>query len=428
MKRILYFGLAAVAVLTVAVSCCSKQNKLSKQEIAEGWQLLFDGKTLDGWRDYNGEALTGPWTVENGTIMAEGKGEDASGYIVTDKEFKNFDLRWEWKISRGGNSGMLYHVVENPKFSVPYTTGPEYQLIDDDNYAEVNDYELEPWQRCGVDYAMYVPDFDSRKLNPAGEWNSSRIVFDNGHVTYYLNGQVTVEFDAWSADWQNRKNSGKWAEHPEYGLSRTGHLCLQDHGFPAWFRNIKIKELPDKPVEKDLFNGKDLTGWDLYGTDPWYVDQDGSLVCESGPDNEYGYLATTDYYDDFDLSLEFKQEANGNSGVFIRSFVQMPGQIVNGWQVEVAPKGHDTAGVYESYGRGWLYQIPDDKEDILKEGEWNAMRIRLEGDHLQSWLNGEPMTDIHDAKIGAGHGRIALQIHDGGGIKVRWRNIHIKTL
>ena len=106
----------------------------------------------------------------------------------------------------------------------------------------------------------------------------------------------------------------------------------------------------------------------------------------------------------------------------------MPGQIVNGWQVEVAPKGHDTAGVYESYGRGWLYQIPDDKEDILKEGEWNAMRIRLEGDHLQSWLNGEPMTDIHDAKIGAGHGRIALQIHDGGGIKVRWRNIHIKTL
>ena len=84
MKRILYFGLAAVAALTVAVSCCSKQNKLSKQEIAEGWQLLFDGKTLDGWRDYNGEALTGPWTVENGTIMAEGKGEDASGYIVTD--------------------------------------------------------------------------------------------------------------------------------------------------------------------------------------------------------------------------------------------------------------------------------------------------------------------------------------------------------
>ena len=183
MKRILYFRLAAVAVLTVAVSCCSKQNKLSKQEIAEGWQLLFDGKTLDGWRDYNGEALTGPWTVENGTIMAEGKGEDASGYIVTDKEFKNFDLRWEWKISRGGNSGMLYHVVENPKFSVPYTTGPEYQLIDDDNYAEVNDYELEPWQRCAVDYAMYVPDFDSRKLNPAGYWNSSRIVFDNGHVT-----------------------------------------------------------------------------------------------------------------------------------------------------------------------------------------------------------------------------------------------------
>ncbi len=104
------------------------------------------------------------------------------------------------------------------------------------------------------------------------------------------------------------------------------------------------------------------------------------------------------------------------------------GVKVNGWQVEVAPPNCDTGGVYESYGRGWLYQIPDEKEGVLKYGDWNTMRIRLEGDHLQSWLNGEPMTDLTDAKIGKGHGRICLQIHDGGGIKVRWRNIHIKTL
>ena len=134
-----------------------------------------------------------------------------------------------------------------------------------------------------------------------------------------------------------------------------------------------------------------------------------------------------DYYDDFDLTLEFKQEANGNSGVFFRSFVQQPA-IVNGWQVEVAPKGHDTAGIYESYGRGWLVQIPDEKENILKEGEWNTLRILAEGDRVQTWLNGEPMVDITDEKVGAGRGRIALQIHDGGGIKVRWRNLHLKTL
>lgn len=421
------FAICLLAFPAVAfTSCCDKVNKLSSAEINDGWQLLFNGENLDGWRDYNGETLTGPWEVQDGTIFAEGKGDDGNGYIVTDKEYANFHLKWQWKISKGGNSGMLYHVVERPDFKVPYVTGPEYQLIDDDNFAEFNDgYQLEEWQRCGVDYAMYVPDFETRDLNPAGEWNHSEIIFDNGHVTYILNGKVTVEFDAWTPDWHARKNSGKWNNAPEYGMSPKGVICLQDHGYPAWFRDIKIKELPSKPVEKDLFNGKDLSGWINYGTELWYV-QDGELVCESGPDKQYGYFATEDYYDDFDLSLEFKQEANGNSGVFIRSTVK--GTTVHGWQVEVAPKGQDTGGVYESYGRGWLYQIPDEKEEILKEGEWNTMRIRLEGDRLQSWLNGTLMTDITDAKIGKGHGRIALQIHDGGGIKVRWRNIHVKTL
>jgi len=426
MKRTILLILTLTACVLVA--CSPKQNTLTAQEKAEGWELLFDGETLNGWRDYNGTELTGPWTVQDGTIYAEGQGSDANGYIVTDKEYKNFVLQWDWKISRGGNSGMLYHVVENPKFAVPYVTGPEYQLIDDENYEEVNGEALQDWQRCAVDYAMYVPDFEKRKLNPAGQWNTSKIEFDNGHVTYWLNGEKTVEFDAWTDDWYARKNSGKWENAPEYGLSHTGHICLQDHGFPAWFRNIKIKELPNKTEEKDLLNGKDITGWTVYGTDPWYVDENGELICESGPDNQYGYFATNEYYDDFDLSLEFKQEANGNSGVFIRSFVQMPGQIVNGWQVEVAPKGCDTGGVYESYGRGWLYQIPEEKENILKEGEWNTMRILLQGDHIQTWLNGEPMTDLTDERIGKGHGRIALQIHDGGGIKVRWRNMHIKTL
>ena len=135
-----------------------------------------------------------------------------------------------------------------------------------------------------------------------------------------------------------------------------------------------------------------------------------------------------EYYDDFDLSVEFKQEADGNSGVFIRSFVEEKDVKVNGWQVEVAPKGFDTGGIYESYGRGWLIQIPDEKENILKQGEWNTMRIRVQGDNVQTWLNGEEMVNIRDEKIGAGQGRIALQIHDGGGIKVLWRNLHLQTL
>ena len=235
-----------------------------------------------------------------------------------------------------------------------------------------------------------------------------------------------MEFEAWSDDWFARKESGKWVNAPEYGLARKGVISLQDHGSAAWFRNIKIRELPRKKQEVSLFNGSDLTGWEIYGTEKWYV-ENGELVCESGPDKQYGYLATRAYYDDFDLTLEFKQEADGNSGVFIRSFIE-PEVTINGWQVEVAPKGNDTGGIYESYGRGWLAQIPDEKEQFLKEGEWNSLRILVKGDNVKTFLNGEEMADLTDEKIGAAQGRIALQIHDGGGIKVRWRNLELKTL
>ncbi|RLD20342.1 MAG: DUF1080 domain-containing protein [Bacteroidetes bacterium] len=176
---------------------------------------------------------------------------------------------------------------------------------------------------------------------------------------------------------------------------------------------------------KSIFNGKNLDGWQAHGTEKWYVEK-GELICESGPDKAYGYLSTTSSYQDFELTLEFKQEANGNSGVFIRSGID--GVKISGWQVEVAPKGLHTGGVYESYGRGWLIKPEAEKEEALKEGKWNKLKIRVVGDQLTSWLNGTEMVDISDAKIGQGKGFIALQIHDGGGIRVRWKNIKIKEL
>jgi hypothetical protein len=178
-------------------------------------------------------------------------------------------------------------------------------------------------------------------------------------------------------------------------------------------------------TEKSLFNGKNLDGWIIHGTEKWYV-QDGLLICESGPEKAYGYLSTEKNYDDFELTVEFQQEANGNSGVFFRSTFE--GTKVSGWQVEVAPPNHDTGGIYESYGRGWLVQIDDGKENILKMGEWNKMKIRAVGSHVTTWLNGVQMVDLNDEKIGQGKGAIALQIHDGGGIKVKWRNLKVKEL
>lgn len=424
-RTILGTGIAAVCLN----SCTAPHNTLTPEEKADGWALLFDGESLDQWKDYNGDSLTIPWRAVDGCIRSVGGGSDRMGYIVTKKQYENFILDWSWKLSAGGNSGMLYHVVGNPYFDVPYVTGPEYQLIDNDGWERLHaPQKLEPWQRLGVDYAMHLPDPDSLFVNPQGEWNQSRIVYDNGHVEHWLNGHKILEFEAYTDDWFARKNSGKWAHAPEYGLASRGVVCLQDHGDPASFRDLKIKELPRKAGNTvDLFNGRDLQGWEICGTEKWYVDKAGNLVCESGPDKEYGYLATRGYYDDFDLTLEFRQLSNGNSGVFFRSFIEPPVKV-HGWQCEVAPKNNDTAGIYESYGRGWLYQIPDSKESVLKEGAWNTMRIKVVGDRVQTWLNGEAMTDLTDAAIGAAQGRIALQIHDGGGIKVLWRNLRLQKL
>lgn len=179
------------------------------------------------------------------------------------------------------------------------------------------------------------------------------------------------------------------------------------------------------PNTIELFNGKNLDGWTNNGEELWYV-ENGELICESGPKAQYGYLTTNDYYGDFELTLDFKQEANGNSGVFIRSTVE--GTKVSGWQVEVAPPGSNTGGIYESYGRGWLIQPEPEKDSALKMGEWNTMKILVVGDEVTSWLNGTEMVHLKDEKIGAGKGSIALQIHDGGGIKVRWKNIKLKKL
>lgn len=174
-----------------------------------------------------------------------------------------------------------------------------------------------------------------------------------------------------------------------------------------------------------IFNGKDLSGWKNNGTEKWYVDNK-QLVCESGPDKQYGYLSTDKPYKNFELVLSFKQEANGNSGVFIRSSIE--GTKISGWQVEVAPENLHTGGIYESYGRGWLIKPKAEDEKWLKMGKWNTMRILVNGDEITSWLNGHQMVYLKDEKIGKGEGFIALQIHDGGGIKVRWKNIKIKEL
>jgi hypothetical protein len=180
-----------------------------------------------------------------------------------------------------------------------------------------------------------------------------------------------------------------------------------------------------KAQNNEIFNGKNLRGWKIHGSEKWYV-QKGQLVCESGPEGKYGYLSTEKLYNDFILSLEFKQESDGNSGVFFRSTIE--GIKISGWQVEVAPPKKNTGGIYESYGRGWLIKPNPSKDRVLKMGKWNQMKIMVMGSLVTTWLNGIKMVELEDKKIGKGKGSIALQIHNGGGIKVRWKNIRIEEL
>lgn len=167
MKQKISLWLVIIITGLFFTGCKQGQNKLTDQETAEGWTLLFDGNTLNGWRDFKGDSvIKAPWKAEKGTLTSLGLGCDSTGYIVTQKEYENFIVNFDWKISDGGNSGFLYHVVERPEFKVPYVTGPEYQLIDDEGFPS----HIEEWQKAAADYAMYVCDTAKKVLNKAGEW------------------------------------------------------------------------------------------------------------------------------------------------------------------------------------------------------------------------------------------------------------------
>ncbi len=203
------------------------------------WKFLFNGKSLDGWRSFNGKELPAGWVIEEGTLKSLGQGGDIGGDIVYGSEaFGDFELYLEWKISEAGNSGIFYHVVEGEKYSSAYYTAPEYQLIDQVGFPE----KLEAWQSIGGDYGMYNPNFEDA-LKKVGEWNTSRIVFTKEKVSYWLNGKKTVEFVPWSEDWNLKKNEGKWKDYPDYGKAESGLIGLQDHGSFIWFKNIKIRKL-----------------------------------------------------------------------------------------------------------------------------------------------------------------------------------------
>ncbi len=378
---------APALVVVVGWACAGEQppNTLSADEAEAGWQLLFDGTSTEGWRGYNMEGFPADgWEVRGGNLVTLAQEDGGAVDLVTEERFESFELSIEFKLTPAGNSGILYRAVEREEEPI-WANAPEYQVLDDSAQIAMDNFDPST-HSTGENYDLHASP--ERPSNAIGEWNHARIVVNGNHVEHWLNGVMMVEYEIESPEWEALVAESKFAEYPDYGRAKRGHIGLQGYGSSVWYRNIKVRRIP-----QPLFNGRNLDGWRIHGTEHWYA-EDGELVCESGPDAEYGYLATEKTYRDFDLTLEFKQEADGNSGVFFRSSLE--GTRITGWQAEVAPPGNFTGGIYESYGRGWLIQPSEEKDRALRMGEWNVMRVRVVGDHVTTWLNGEEMIDLRD--------------------------------
>ena len=205
------------------------------------WTSLFDGKTIKGWHSYHKEGVVG-WYVEDGAMTPDGTGGD----LVTDKEYENFDLEFEFKIPKGSNSGVVYKIIDNPDIKTTYMSGPEYQVIDDKGYldAEGKPYKLKDTQMTGADYDM-IPPADFNVVKPVGEWNKGRIVVNKNHVEHYLNGKKMVEYEYGSEAWKALVAKSKFANWPYATPHAKGKIALQNHSPKerVWYRNVQIREL-----------------------------------------------------------------------------------------------------------------------------------------------------------------------------------------
>ena len=211
-------------------------NTLTQAEKQAGWQLLFDGKTTNGWRNYRQKNINNGWQAKDGTLAFNPKKKNG-GDIITEGQYENFELILEWKISPCGNSGIFFNVVESENAESVYHTGPEMQVLDNTCHP---DARIET-HRAGDLYDMIACKYETVK--PAGQWNEVRLLVNNGKVEQWLNGKKLVEYEMFTEAWTNMIANSKFKDMPEFGKARKGHIALQDHSDPVWFRNIKIREL-----------------------------------------------------------------------------------------------------------------------------------------------------------------------------------------
>ena len=236
-------GLAIVAI--AAASCSSDPNEGAPEagpnmstaaEESEGWRLLFDGDDLEQWRGYRRDAPPASWQPQD-SVLAFVTADDG-GDLMTREQFGDFELRYEWRISEGGNSGVIYRVTEDSE--QPWHTGPEMQVLDDERHPDAR-AGVSGNRTAGALYDMIPPT--PGVVRPAGEWNEARIIARGNQVEHWMNGQKVLEFEVGSEEWNRLYQASKFRELPGFAVQPRGHIVLQDHGDPVWFRSVKIRSL-----------------------------------------------------------------------------------------------------------------------------------------------------------------------------------------
>ena len=249
---ILKMSFAVLLCAVIMSACTQKENNnndsemetegsgeyvLTQSEKEEGWQLLFDGKSMENFRGFRKDEIPSAWQIEDGAITLAGKG---GGDLITKDQYKNFELSIDWKISEGGNSGIMYHVSEDSAFQNTYNSGPEMQVLDDERHPDAKK-GVNGNRQAGSLYDL-IP-LSAPAVKPAGEWNTARLLVKDGHVEHWLNGKKVVEYQIGSPEWDSLIEKSKFAPMKGFGREGQGHIALQDHGDKVWFKNIKIREL-----------------------------------------------------------------------------------------------------------------------------------------------------------------------------------------